>query len=233
MGRVAGGGGGAAKAAGIRPTGSGGGTSSFAWSTLITADVIEQQIKQIKLSMDSNVTTRQSSRAEAIALLELTSRYSRCSSPSSTITTRPCDGRMMRQRCEMPSRVRRPMPKRIATGLQRSQGAQARLDRHCWRQRVRGTAPAEPANDWSLICDRAPLMVRLQSASMRSGDDGNEAAFKLISRSSHRSEFGRGDRRSSCLKKAWKIFRRRLREVRFRNAGCWSRDHQRCEDRVI
>lgn len=181
LGRVANGGGGAVEGGGnSTDSGNGGGASSFAWSTLITADVIEQQIKQIKLSMDSNVTTptKFASGGYSIARTDfsvLAMLFAIINDYDSTVRWKDDAAALRDAFSRAAANAKTGSQQAYNEAKERKQDLTDIVGGNAFA----GTAPAEPTNDWSAICDRAPLMVRLQTAiDSLKAMTANEAAFK-------------------------------------------------------
>lgn len=181
LGRVAGSGGGPSGTPGGSGTGGESGpTSSFAWSTLIAADVIEDQIKQLKLATDTNVTTptKFASGGYGIARTD----FSVLAMLFAIINDYDTNVRWKNDAAALRDAFSRAAAN-AKTGSQQAYN-EAKERKQDLADIVGGNPfvsnnPVEPENDWSAICDRAPLMVRLQVAvDSLKAMTANEAAFK-------------------------------------------------------
>ncbi|MCA9105672.1 MAG: hypothetical protein KDA83_09620 [Planctomycetales bacterium] len=180
LGRVATGGGNTGGATGTPDPGGNGGTSNFAWSTLIAADVIEGQVKQLKLSADTNITTptKFASGGYSIARTD----FSVLAMLFAVINEYDGTVRWQNDAASLRDAFSRAAAN-AKTGSQQAYN-EAKLRKQDLTDIVggnafAGTAALEPENDWSVICDRSPLMQRLQVAvDTLKASTASEGSFK-------------------------------------------------------
>lgn len=154
--------------------------AGFDWSTLIGADVIEDQVKQVKLSTDANVTTPNKFAGGGYAVSR--ADFSVLAMLFAIVHEYPTQVRWKNDAPALRDAFARAAAN-CKTGSPQAYN-EAKLRKQDLTDIVggnsfSGAAPAEPVNDWATICDRAPLMERLQSAIDRLKEaTSSEAAFQ-------------------------------------------------------
>lgn len=154
-------------------------TSTFAWSTLIPADVIESEIKALKTATDASVTTPNKF-AGGVAEVRrdfsvLAMLFGIIADYDTTVRWKN-DGAALRDVfARSAANTKTGSPQSYNEAKQRKQDLQDIIGGNPYA----ASGTVEPQNNWSQICDRAPLMSRLESGLKRIKEGtSDEAAFK-------------------------------------------------------